>query len=333
MTARSVSPVRPPGALRARRARGVVLLSVLLVVALLSALAWQMAGRHSLVIAQARFAFVGDQTLEYALGAEAFARQVLFEEFRVGGPEKDSLLEPWAEAAPPFQLDNGVLEIQVRDLASCFNLNSLAGEEWETNLERFKTLLRNRSVPETLADAWRDWVDIDEDIYGFGAEDGEYLLEEHAHRTANAPAAHVSEFRMLTGMEPEFLEALEGLLCTLPATELAINVNTASAPVLAALDPSLTEAMLEPLVMSERDYSDVSAVVSEFADLGPAVDVLRTRSEYFEVNIRARVDDGQTELSSVLRRDPTSGEITLISRDFGRDFRSLFIVKAESESG
>ena len=55
------------------RQRGVVLLSVLLILALLTALVYQLVGRQSLVVAQARQTFAGDQALQYALGAEDFA--------------------------------------------------------------------------------------------------------------------------------------------------------------------------------------------------------------------------------------------------------------------
>lgn len=312
-----------------RRSTGVVLLSVLLVLALLSALAWQLMGKHSLVIAQARFTFTGDQSLEYALGAEQFARQVLVEEWRQGGAEKDTLQEVWARPTAPFEIDNGLLEIQVRDLHRCFNLNSLAGSAAQENLERLRTLLRNRNVPESLADVWRDWVDADEQAEGFGAEDGEYLLEQPAYRTANRPAAHVSEFRLIRGVEPDHLEALGDTLCVLPATDLSINVNTASAEVMAAMSPTLSESQMQAFAEAERDYDNVSAVVNEFPDLTPAVDALAVTSEYFRVDIRAQMDSGRTELSSVLRRDRGSGEITLVSRDFGRDFRSRVTVETE----
>ena len=42
-----------------RLSRGVVLLTTLLVLALLAALAWQMVGRHSMLIAQYRQGFSG----------------------------------------------------------------------------------------------------------------------------------------------------------------------------------------------------------------------------------------------------------------------------------
>jgi general secretion pathway protein K len=309
--------------------RGVVLLSVLLVLALLSALAWQLMGKHSLVIAQSRFTFAGDQALEYALGAEAFARQILYEEWSVSGPGKDTLLEVWAQPAAPFEVDNGFLEVQVRDMHACFNLNSLAGGQ--QNLERLKTLLRNRDVPDALADAWRDWVDADQDINGFGAEDGEYLLEDTPYRTANAPAAHVSELRLLHGIEREYLQALENVVCVLPTTELRVNINTADAAVLAALSPSLNEAQLQAFTEAVRDYDNVSAVTAELPDLAVAVDALTVSSEYFRVDVRARVDDSQIELSTLLRRDPSSGRAELVSRDLGRNFQSLFTAESEEE--
>lgn len=315
----------------ARRTRGVVLLSMLLVMALLSALAWQLMGRHSLVIAQARFTFSGDQALEYALGAEAFARQILYEEWSRNGPGKDTLQEVWARPTAPFEVDDGFLELQVRDMHSCFNLNSLAGQAWQQNLERLKTLMRNRGVPEALADAWKDWVDADIDIHGFGAEDGEYLGEEIPYRTANAPAAHASELRLVRGIEAEHLEALQDVLCVLPTTELEINVNTATAGTLASLSPNLAETQMQALAESERDYDDVGQLTSEFPDLSAAVDALGVSSEYFRINARAQVDGSQVELSSLVRRDPTSGRVELISRDLGRNFQSLF--KAETEEG
>jgi type II secretory pathway component PulK len=70
---------------------------------------------------------------------------------------------------------------------------------------------------------------------------------------------------------------------------------------------------------------------AEFPDLMAAVDALTVSSEYFRVNVRARVDDSQAELSSLLRRDPSSGRIELINRDLGRNFRSLF--QADTEEG
>ena len=202
--------------------QGVVLLSVLLILALLSALVYQLMSRHSLVIAQARQTFAGDQALNYAMGGEAFARQLLYQDWSETGQGVDTLQESWAQPLAPFEVDNGFLEVQIRDLNSCFNLNSLletpgnrpgerGGDESapapatsgnpnnpvQNNLTRFKTLLRNQNIPETVADVWQDWIDPDEEITGFGAEDGEYLLYTVPYRSANQAASHQSELALL----------------------------------------------------------------------------------------------------------------------------------------
>jgi len=307
---------------------GVVLLSMLLILALLSALAYQMVGRHSLVVAQARYSFTHDQALAYALGGEAFARQILYEDWSQTGAGEDNLQEAWAQPLAPFEIDDGLLEVQIRDLDGCFNLNSLAGAQAQQNHARLQTLLRNLSVPEGFADSWRDWVDSDEDISGFGAEDGEYLLSDDGYRTANQQAGHVSELKLLKDMESEYFAILQDNLCVIPSDELHLNVNTANAQTLAALSPNLTEAQMQAFTDAVRTYSNVSEVTAEFPELASAADALSVSSEYFEVQVRAQVGDSRAELATVLHRDPSDGTLRLIMRDFGKDFRSMFEAEA-----
>ena len=93
-----------------RQSQGVVLLSILLIVALLAALAYQLVGRHSLLIAQMRHTFSGDQALQYALGGETFARQILFEDWSESGQGVDDLSESWAQPLQPFEIEGGVFK-------------------------------------------------------------------------------------------------------------------------------------------------------------------------------------------------------------------------------
>ncbi len=311
------------------RSRGVVLLSVLLILALLSALAYQLVGRQTLVIAQARQTFAGDQALQYALGAEAFARQVLRQEWMETGAV-DNLTEVWAQPLPPLEVDDGFLEIQVRDLNACFNLNAVAStatgqRTGRINLDRFRTLLRNLNLPETIADTWLDWIDPDQDVSGFGAEDGEYLLGEHAYRTADRLANHVSELRLLRDMDSEIFDAIAPFVCVLPNDQLSINANTAAPEVIASLNPAIAAAQVEGIAQAERLYTDVTQITAEIPELAAATDAVRVASEFFEIQIRAQVDDSLIELASVLHRSPNDGTITLLTRDFGKTFRSRFL--------
>ncbi|MFK7912595.1 MAG: type II secretion system minor pseudopilin GspK [Pseudomonadales bacterium] len=310
-----------------RKPQGVVLLSVLLIVALLSAIAIRMTSRHALTVAQARHSLGADLTLAYAIGAETMARQLLFRDW-FDDPEKtDHFGDVWASPLAPFELneyDNAFIEIQIRDLSSCFNLNALAGSEAGANQTRLKTLLRNLALPEAIADAWLDWVDPNETTNGFGAEDGEYLLASIPYRTPNRAAADVSELRLLANIEAEQLAALLPHVCVLPSTEQRINVNTASVEVLSSLGSALTPETLEPLVNSERRYQDKNEVTGEYPDLLPAIEAWDVKSDYFEMSAQVEIDGNLTEIRSVLHRDPTDGSLTLVHRDLGAPFQSLF---------
>lgn len=355
------------GAVPGRAEAGVALVSVLLIVAVLAAVVYQLAARHSLSIAQSRNALGFDQALSYALGAEAFARQLLRKDYEdalesESGQNFDSLLEPWAEPQKPFEIEGGgVLEIQIRDLNRCFNLNALRGERNNPHLEQFKRLLDNLGIPRTVADAARDWVDEDEEVDAQGAEDGEYLLRQPGYRPANGPFVHISELRLLRDMEAEYLQTLQAHVCVLPEEALQININTATPQALAAL-ADLDPIDLEAFVASEREYqnrAEVAEISVDFPGLkglaglmgpggapsekpapeaedasgdeapserpsgetGPALTVA---SAYFEVQARAEAGNGIAMLTSVLHRDPSSGLIQLVSRDLGRSFHSLF---------
>ncbi len=312
---------------------GVALISVLLIVAILTALVYQLLGRHSLNIAHSQNSLGFDQAFAYALGAEALARQALYQDFSESETGIDTLVEPWATAMPPFEIeDEGFLEIKARDLNRCFNLNALADEEeFEQNLKRFKTLLTMLGIPEVLADTLRDWLDADEAITGFGAEDSQYLLREPAYRSPNARMSHVSELRLLAGFEPEYWDALLEHVCVLPITTLAINVNTATPPLFfaAAANPNLDAIAIQALVEATREFADTDIFLAELPVLMNAADILAVTSSYFEVQVRAQVGDSVAVLTSTLHRNLETGEITLISRDLGKDFHLLFDVAVE----
>ena len=247
-----------------RRRRGVALISVLLIVALVSALAYQMVTRHSLTIAHTRQMIDGSQAREYVMGGEAFARQILFEDWNEEETQDhDTLLEAWAQPLSPFEVDTGVLEIQIADLERRFNLNSVTGDKGPDNVLRLRRMMENLGIDPNLADAWLDWVDENEEVHGFGAEDSEYLILEQPYRAANQPAHHVSELQVLSGMTPEQFELIRPHVTLLPSSELKVNMNTARQEVLEALSPNFSAGDAQALVESAREYDDVESITAE----------------------------------------------------------------------
>tara|TARA_B100000686_G_C16736577_1_gene943980 strand:+ start:908 stop:1897 length:990 start_codon:yes stop_codon:yes gene_type:complete len=307
-----------------RQSDGVVLLSMLLVIIFLTALVYQIMMRHSLTIAQTEQTLNFDRLLSFALGAESLARQALHQDHVTPGRKVDSLQDIWARPLEPLFIEDGVLEIQIRDLNRCFNLNSLSGPNPDKNAVRLGNLFSILGVPSTLVDSWRDWVDNDQELFGRGAEDGHYLLQSTSYRPPNTLAGHVSELHLVKHMRPEYFELIEPYVCVIPSQELAININTVSGEILKSLEPKENQALIEQIVSEERYYETVGDLTRELPGLASSADVLSVKSSYFEVHSRVGIEDNQIELVSILYRDPQSGKIKLISRDLGKSFNSYY---------
>ena len=312
------------------RQSGVALITVLLVVAVLLAVANRLLASHNLVINRHQNTFEQNQALQYALGAETLARQALYEDFTVSGKDSDHRGELWAQQVMPFELDEGgFLEAQVTDLHGCFNLNTLAGSDPKASVDHLKAMLENLSLPQQIADTWKDWIDADFEVSGFGAEDSEYLISRPAHRTPNKPVTNISELYLIKNIEREQLQQLLPHVCLLPDTDSRINVNTANAHTLAALDKGISVASTEPIVGADRSFANVDEFVQAYPDFTPAAGVLSVTSEYFSLHAQALVGSSSVTLQSLLYRDPQTGSVTVLQRDFGKLFRSNLTISIE----
>lgn len=304
--------------------RGVALVSVLLIVAVTTALAYEIANRHAFTVSVSRQALSSSQAREYALGGEQYARQLLYADWEDERTRsKDTLLEDWSTMTEAFDVEDGGIEMRIEDLSSRFNLNSVLGAEGAQNAARLKRLFTRLELDPNYVDAWVDWIDADQEVQPYGAEDADYLLREPPHRAANQRAVDISELRLAVPFESRDEYARLGANVTvLPTERLAVNINTVTEAVLASLAPNFPAANAQLLVEQVRDYDDVEGVIASHAPLGESAAVLRVGSEYFEVQVRAHVGDTRSELTSILHRNHESGEITLLSRNFGRRVES-----------
>jgi general secretion pathway protein K len=309
-----------------RRLAGVALISMLLIVALVSALVYRLVTKQALVVAQTRHVVYGDQSMAYALGGEAYARQILREDWDSDdGRALDSGGEAWAQPLAPFEVDGGVLEIRIRDLDGRFNLNALAAPDATRAMVAMRNLLAAVGLESVVADRWRDWVDSDSEGTGFGAEDYQYLGRDVPYRTANRAAGTVAELRLLEGMDPEQFQRLVPHVATLPVTSARININTADAVALQSLSAQLSAGRAQSLVESDRLYTDAQTLAAEVPELSSSLDLMKVTSDFFEVAVRAEINGARTELTSTLYRNPVDGTISLLGRDFGRHVASQVV--------
>ncbi|MCC5872759.1 MAG: type II secretion system minor pseudopilin GspK [Gammaproteobacteria bacterium] len=296
------------------------LLTVLLVAALASVILVQLLSRHHLSVAYTRQAMHSQQAMGYALGAESWVRHLLYRD-RVEddrSPPVDSLEDAWAEPQAPFELDDGSVEIRVRDLEGLFNLNSIDGDP--AAQERFKRLLAALELEPALADQVLDWIDADEEVQGLGAEDGVYLLEDPPYRTANAPMASVTELRLLAAMDAERYDRLAPFVTTLPAAAGLININTAPAPVLASLAPGMDPVQAGSYARPQTPWLLPGDLTGQEAGFAPEVGVMTTQSRLFEASILVRHGTQRLLLRSLIHRDPETGLTRVLRRSFGGRF-------------
>lgn len=304
------------------RARGIALITALLVVAIATLAATAVLGSVNIAIHRTAALRDSEQAWWVARGVEAWVLGILERDKKETG-EVDGLGEDWALPVDHLPVDQGFIRGFVVDLHRCFNLNNLvlspqANPEYARQLERLIASLPSElQAPPGLANAIADWADKD-DQPGFpgGAEDSAYLGLDPPYRAANRPFTVPSELLAVQGMTPELYAALRerNLVCALPQAT-RINVNTADELVLRALaatppDPARFQQFLE-----RRAEQPAQSRQHAIADAGlppEAAAYIDVGSEYFQIQGEVFVGSSRVALYSLIRR-PNSGAPTVLA--------------------
>lgn len=324
------------GSMRVRQ-RGVAVLTVLLIVAIGASLAYALASQQSMIMAQSRHVLVGDALNDLLIGGEVLGRQLLYADHIEGvanPPQRDHLNEEWAQAVPPFEIPGGFIEIQILDLHGCFNLNSIpttaaaAGSGADPSTVLGQELFKVLDLDAGFHDLWFDWIDENRDVDRAGAEDNEYTGRDIPYRTPNKLAGHLSEVRLVGEMNYNQWQELQQVACVAPEPT-TLNVNTLRPATIAFLNgtrPSdMTDEEREPELPDYESADDFKSAHTSIDDqILTALTLAGVVSEYFEVHIRAELDGEQASMVSTLHRDPDTGKIVVLGRDFSRRFVSNF---------
>lgn len=207
--------------------RGAALVTVLTMLAVMSALAVIVVDAANMSLRRTANMTRMEQTRWYLMGAENFATARLAE-LRQRGLERLVDQDEWQSRPFSFPLDDGLMQVSLRDGGNCFNLNSMVITEDSgarttsaLGLIQFSRLLDAVDVHTSqgsLAAALADWIDSDSQPTAGGAEDETYGGEAGAYRTANTLMADVSELRRVRGFTPEIIERLQPYICVRPTT-------------------------------------------------------------------------------------------------------------------
>ena len=307
--------------------RGVALIVALLAVALATVLIGGLLDRGELTLARTRNQLREQQAQAYALGLEAYAAKVLMQD-QAQSQGYDSADSAWAVPLPPTPVPGGTISAQMSDLDGRFNLNNLdPAQPSSTNaalwLNKFQRLLDALKLDRKLAEDVVAWMQAKPSATA--ADDAFYLAQQpEPYRAAHRTFSHVSELRLIRGVDGDVYAALVPYVVALP-TGTKINVNTASVPVLMTLSQNMTTEMAQAIWQQGhahfRQLQDVSREVPQLG-LIEHLELYATRSDYFLARGQIVLDELPFEFRSVVERRLTGGAgagVHVIQRSRGTD--------------
>jgi general secretion pathway protein K len=298
---------------------GAALVTALLIVTFVSVIASSMLWGANLDRRRAEIMLFTDQAFEYALGAEAWAGDILRDDLEKS--QIDFPGEPWATALPPLPIDGGYIEGLVEDMQGRFNVNNIVDANGVVNppaVEQFERLLASLDLEPQLAIVVADWLDGDVEV-GFpdGAEDDVYTERAPPYRAANAPLTNASELLAIAGFDRASFERLRPYVTALPPGT-ALNVNTTTVPVLQAVAAGLGTAEADTLLEEAHQLGlqDLSALEGSVPQ--DALSDLSVNSGWFRVTTRVSIGTTVFTMYSLLERD-AQGTIWTRFRSFGTE--------------
>ena len=292
--------------------RGVALLVALLVVALVTLLVAGLLDRGELSAARTRNSLRAEQATAYAQGLEDYAAHVL-RAAQIEQSNFDTNADIWAIPLPPTPVPGGTISARMRDMNGCFNLNSLANNGVADTRAPvyFRRLLTALQLDPALANVAIDWLTITPTVSSGGAKDTFYLAQPLPYRSANRAFAHISELRLLKGVDDNVYRALAPHVCVLPNGS-KININTATVPVLRMLGDSMTEDQATRIWNNgQAHYVSYDSFVLEMQQKNIQIDQLAkylfdVQSTYFQVRGDITLDALPFTFFSLIERRTSS---------------------------
>lgn len=316
------------------RQQGIAAITAVLVVALATILAVNLAWELNLDIRRTEVLLQHTQARQFALGAEMIAANALqtdFENDLEDGEECDYPGEDWdTELALPFE--GGSVRGRLTDMQGRFNLNNLMlnGQRNVEAYDQFSRLLDILDLDRDIAAKVLDWIDPDQIPELGGAEDGVYTSKTPPYRTANTWFTTTTELLAIDGiLDPDdpgsaVFETLERYVAALPPGQ-KINVNTAEDPILLSFSTNPRSTDVESL-KANRHYCEIGdgsqdessgfrADAKDIVDNEFITNNLDVRSNYFQLKVLVTLGTAQLTMYSLLYRD-ANGVVTTSLRYF-----------------
>jgi len=268
-----------------------------------------------------------NQATQYALAGERFLTELLAAD-QQSSANTDHLGEVWAQPTPPYPVEDGFVSGKLVEQSGRFNLNNLYhnGQPDQEALALLGRLLTQVGLSADLADAVLDWQDPDDTITGAaGAEDSFYLGQQPSYRAANRPFMSVQELQLVRGFESaEAFELIEPYVSAVP-NFATMNLNTAQAPLLAALVENMDRNSVGTWVSQRDQNAEPIEQVAAFWDTAGQSQItpeqrtqaqrfLSVTSNYYQAQVTVLLSGRSRDLTSDLYRD--GAQVYVYQRSF-----------------
>lgn len=242
--------------------RGVALLTILLLVVSITVVAGAMLASQKIAIRRSGLLFDQNQLLQDINAGQQLAVTIIRADNELN--DTDSVQDIWAQPIPPYNLGTHSISIELRDEASRFNINNLYhnGAVDTTALAVFQRLLTQLNLDSEIAIAVLDYQDADSEVHEDGGNESVVYTSQSnaisAKTLPNQPFISIDQLQEIRGVDADALAALRPYITAAPYF-VAININTASPVLLAALIEGATSEQMQELV-AMREKQALTAV-------------------------------------------------------------------------
>lgn len=297
--------------------RGIALITILMMVALATIIAATIAKRQYQTNENTGYLMRQNQSLYYAKSAEAFFSELLIQDSQ-SSSDADYLQETWAQPMPPFPIDGGIVSGRLEDETGKFNLNSLLKDDDTPNpamQKFFEALLKRVGLPVELSQSVIDWQDADDLTIGsMGAESSYYQGLKNGYLAANTRFHSKEELKQVRGFEGKNYDLIAPYITAIPSNKGKININTAPAVVLAALDDKMNVESIQSLLDQKKAKMEHFSNVDQLLDMDPfkqidaeakktAAQIFDVKSNFFKAQVEVILSERKRQMTSYLMRE------------------------------
>lgn len=299
-----------------KRQGGVALITVILLVALMTAIVSRLSLLSGIWMRQVENSSAMVQAGQATRAAQLWISDILENDKN----NFDGQTDVWAQPVIPAPIAWGEMFGWIEDMQSRFNVNNLVDKNGKVvfaEVIRFEYLLETLGLDSAISGAVVDWIDPDGTVTGSnGAEDLYYMGLDSPYLAANRPLIDERELLQVRGMDQLTWNTL-GLYITALPEKTKVNINTAKPEVIAAAiyNPETNNDYMQDAKrwadsVVLKPFASLEEVNAELAEYdGINLDSLDVSSSYFKANTQMLFGSVEHRMSTLYQRDSGRAQI------------------------